>query len=93
MGRVLLDEAGAQSTFSTTLNKKSHASRHLLYGFDPVPGCKLTLVSANVITLTLVKTDMSFKSSGLVSYFHQTQLLFNHNESQTQAPGSTYYCF
>lgn len=35
-GRVLLDTAGVQSTFLTTLNKKSHANQHLFYDFDPV---------------------------------------------------------
>lgn len=35
-GESPVDKAGVQSTFSTTLNKKSHANQHLLYGFDPV---------------------------------------------------------
>lgn len=38
---VLLDEAGVRSTFSTTLNKKSHANRLLLCGFVPVSSQKL----------------------------------------------------
>lgn len=39
-GESCLDKAGVHSTFSTTLNKKSHANRHLLYGFDPVSNQK-----------------------------------------------------
>lgn len=53
-GRVLVDEAGVQSTFSTTLNKKSHANRHITLELGPTLESKAPVQGQAKVSLLLM---------------------------------------